>query len=267
MDEIHRVLLLSTSTTFFSEAGPDQSLLGLLRSELQERHPERQWDCLGALLYITPDMAGRALGHVDSLTPDIVIVRPTSQAFMHDDVVSAIRDRWPRLYRLSVSLADRLRFLAGGARWGGQGLRGLVFKVPRWVAVRLIGVAPRVRVEDAVGYVIETLDLLVQRESIQVACEAAVGNTPNNLTAAESARRAGHFMDAVSSYCSARHIPFADLKAILGARSVAYEIDSDQYHYTMTPRAVEARELSEIIGRLAMAGNISASAAGSVSPK
>jgi hypothetical protein len=70
---------------------------------------------------------------------------------MHDDVISAIRQRWPRLYRAAL-VADTLRAWSGGERWGGEGARGMIFRIPRWVAVRLIGVAPRVPVEQATGY-------------------------------------------------------------------------------------------------------------------
>ena len=244
MTEARHVLLLSSSAVSYSEAERGDSLLALLEQELNRQRSEVAWRCSGTVLYVTPDMAARALNEVASAGPDIILLRPTSQAFMHDDVVSAIRYRWPRLYRTAVRIADTLRGWSGGERWGGASARGLIFRIPRWVAIKLFGVAPRVPVEQAAECVKETLDSLLRLEDVDVLCQISVGNTPSGLPPREHARRRDYFTEALRSYCSARRIPFSDVREALKSHNLTHTMARDQYHPARCARAVEAEQMA-----------------------
>lgn len=182
------VLLLSTSTINFTEGDPRHTLVALLEDALQEKEPDIDWRCSGGLLYVTPSMAERARRMIKEMRPQVAIVRPTGNAFMHDEVVSRIRERWPALYPLAMRLADFFRDLGGGKRRGAEGLRGELFRIPRRLAVKLIGQAPRIRVERAVEYVQETLEDLLPVEDLEVVCFTAVGNSETLLPPQEHER-------------------------------------------------------------------------------
>jgi hypothetical protein len=238
-----KVLFLSTSQLFFTESSPADTLLAMVESGLREQAPENDWTCAGEVVYVLPNMAQRALAMVEKHSPDVVVVRPTSRTFMHDDVVSRVRDRWPRFYQASLRLADWLRRLSGGERFGGPGPRGLLFRVPRAIAIRVIGVAPRVPVEQAAGYVEETLDSLLKREELTLLCQVVAGNTPSELSPQEHARRRDYFIGRLRDYCERRHVPFSNAADAFQALGVAYRMDEDQYHAAREVRAAEAVQL------------------------
>jgi hypothetical protein len=242
-----KVLFLSTSQLFFTESSPADTLLAMVEKGLRDQVPQIGWTCAAEVVYVLPNMAQRALAMVERHSPDIVVVRPTSRTFMHDDVVSRIRDRWPRLYRASVRTSEWLRRLAGGERYGGPGLQGLLFRVPRALAIRVIGVAPRVPVEQAAAYVEETLDSLLKREDLTVLCQVVVGNTPSELSPREHARRRDYFIARLRDYCDRRHVPYSNAADAFRAMGVAYKMDEDQYHAT---REVRAAEAVQIVARL-----------------
>jgi len=246
------VLLMSTSLIHFTETDPSQSLLGLMGQELNDRHPEVEWRCSGDLLYISPSMPRRATALIAKYKPDIAIVRPTSLTFMHDDVTSAIRDRWPRLYRLALSLGERFRWLGGGLRWGGAGRRGLLFRVPRWIAVKLIGEAPPIRVELATEYVKETLDGLLRLEDLRFSCHLAVGNDKTRLKPEEDVRRRDYFVESLRVYCRERLIPFSNARDVMQAKGITYDYGADQWHTTMPYRLAESEALAEIVASVAL---------------
>jgi len=240
-----KVLLLSTSTIGLNEGGVPTGLLPLIEGELQRRYPDTDWHCSADLLFVRPNMAQRARTLVERHTPDVAIVRPTGQAFMHDDVVSAVRDRWPSLYSFSVTASAFFRRLGGGQRWGGPGPRGLLFRFPRAVAARLVGIAPQVPVEAAIEYVKDALDTLLRLENLDVICTVSVGNTDDPLPKGEHDRRTNLFLSEIGGYCAGRKIPFSELRDVLRPRGIQYSLAADQYHPSMEPRAAEATMLAE----------------------
>jgi hypothetical protein len=248
---------MSTSLMHFTESDPAHTLLALMEQALRERYPEVDWRCTGDLLYISEGMARRARTLVERHNPDVAIVRPTSLTFMHDDVISAIRDRWPRLYRAAVALGERLRWLSGGLRWGGAGPRGLIFRVPRWLAVKVIGEAPRIPVELATDYVRQTLDALSQIEALSFTCHLAVGNDKVALTPEEEARRRDYFVENLRAYCRERLVPFSNARDIMLARGITYDYGPDQWHTTLPYRTTEAETLAT---QVAVAAGLSPSA-------
>jgi hypothetical protein len=246
-----KVLLLSTSTTFFTEGDPSQTLLALLERELREKYPGDDWLCEGDLLYVGPTMARRANTCVERRNPDVVIVRPTGQSFIRDEVIYAIRNRWPRLYRPAVRLSEIVRKLGGGRRHGDDGPRGWLFRWPRALSAKIIGVAPEHTVEQAAGYVIETLDSLAQVEDLQFICHATVGQAAPDIPMAEHIRRRDYFIDAVRAHCSARRIPFSSVAEALAAKGIGLDYTNDQWHGGLAYRQTDAEAMASQVAKVA----------------
>jgi hypothetical protein len=243
------VLLLSTSTIHYTEGDPRHTLVALLEDALREKEPGVEWCCRGGLLYVTPTMAERARRMVEEKRPQAAIVRPTGNAFMHDEVVSRIRERWPALYPLAMRLADFFRDLGGSKRRGADGLRGELFRIPRRLAVKLIGQAPRIRVERAVEYVQETLEALLPMEDVEVVCFTSVGNSETLLPPQEHERRKEYFLQTLEAYCRLRQIPFMRDNEIVREAGAGYVYGEDQWHSTLPFRQLDARAMADQVIR------------------
>ncbi|HEY7268604.1 MAG TPA: hypothetical protein VH951_02135 [Dehalococcoidia bacterium] len=243
------VLVLSSSTVNFE--GPDgaPSLLALVATELRATKPETEWSLSGELLFTTDSMASRAMRLLDRHQPDIVILRPTGLSFLHDDVASRVRERWPYLYRVSLSVARYLDRISGGRARDRSYGRRLLFGAPRWLAARVVGVAPPVSAETCAAYTADTIDRLAALETFDLLCRIAVGNVDSNVPEPERTRRVETYAESIRVRCSERRIPFADNRDLL--RAVEYDYAADRIHPGSQVRALEARALAaDILQRM-----------------
>jgi hypothetical protein len=97
---------------------------------------------------MTPSMAARIEARLErDGVPDAFALLVGEMHFTRDYVAYRVRERWPRLYKPVVRIAQALTDLGGGGPAGAPCPRGWLFRGPRWLATKLVGVAPDVRVE------------------------------------------------------------------------------------------------------------------------
>lgn len=169
-------------------------------------------------------------------------------------VVNRIRERWPALYNSSTVVADFLNKLAGGGPEGSSGIRGLVFRGPRCLLARVIGVAPALRVQAAPAVVREALDDLLGLESVEVLYGLPSNVVPPNVSNEEADRRLAQFGALVMKYCAARRIPCIDTRAELDRRGVVHRLTDDRWHPDRAGRQADADILVEAILKKSRAG-------------
>lgn len=244
MTDSRFVLLLGSSTVSFSESDSELSMPALLARELSSSHPGTNWRCEAATLYITPSMAQRATAMTERQQPDVVLLRPSSTAFLSDLVVYRIRDRWPRAYRTAVKWSSRMRDLAGVSRDTGSGLRSWLFLAPRAVLKRIVGVAPSLSPEQAASYVIETLDSLTRLEDAHVLLYLSSQSVSRGLPKPEHERRVAIYRAAIAAHCRARRIPLFDVELEMGERAPGWTYDADRWHPTLAFREADARVMA-----------------------
>ena len=247
------VLVLSSSTVNFEGPDGSPSLLGGLAAALREARPEIEWLFSGELLFTTDSMAGRSLRLVERHQPDFVILRPTGLSFLHDDIASRVRRRWPHLYGATASIARYLDRMTGGRAGEGSYRRRLLFRAPRWLAAAMIGVAPPVSTEAAAAFTIEAIDRLSALETTDLLCRIAVGNVDSNVPEPERSRRVETYAARVRERCLERHVPFADNRDLWRSRD--YDYDADRIHPGRNVRALEAQAMAaDILARTAADG-------------
>jgi hypothetical protein len=196
-------------------------------------------------------MADRAVRLVERHRPDVVLLRPTGRLFMHDDVPSKVKLRWPRLYSTAMRIARFFDDLSGGPRLDPTYRRRLLFSLPRWLAVRLIGVAPPVPVEEAAVNVLAAIDALVAREDIDVLCRFSAGNVDSNAPPLERQRRIDYFSSSVRDHCRRRRVPCADNADIVRMLGGEYGYAPDGLHPGVEHRDLEARLIAADVLALA----------------
>ncbi len=244
-----KIIIFGPSTLFFSDTAPEDTSLKLTQKALEELRPQVDWDCSGSVLYLSPNMAARVLATVRKERPEVVLLNLPSLQLMQDYVVYRVRERWPGLYRASVSLSQWLLDVGGGGPQGAPWLRGWVFRGPRWLMTKLIGVAPSIRVDEAVQCVRETLDGLLRIEDLHVIYFLPSGAVPPNIPAAEASRRSGAFAQGVSSYCRERRIPWLDQVEARGRAGIVRRLGKDRWHFDLENRQFAARLAAEAIAQ------------------
>jgi hypothetical protein len=252
--QANKLLILSSSTVTYTDGEAGESLVTMVDACLRNLLTQVEWKCEGEVLYVTESMAERARSLVMKHGATHVLLRPTGLAFMHDEVVNAIRARWPRLYRPALRISEFFRGLGGGVRHGEEGPRGWLFRGPRRLAEHLIGVAPRLRVEVATDYVIAAIEELVRLEDVDLMCRLSVGNQRTLRDEAEHRRRLDYFVSHVRQACDRRLVPLADNADLYRESRLAYELGADQWHKTAPMRIAEARAIAEIAASRVEAG-------------
>jgi hypothetical protein len=239
-------LVLSSSTATFQDDG-SPSLIQLISDALRRRQPDVEWHLAGALLLTTGSMRQRALASVEEHVPDVVVLRPTGLAFMHDDVASRVKQRWPRYYRLCLRLARFADDISGRKAATGTPRRRLLFDLPRWLAAKVIGVAPPVSPEDAARFTTETLDALLSNEHLTLLCRISVGNVDSNAPPGDFERRVETYARTVREQCQSRYVPFADNRERFELSARAYAYAPDRTHPALRLRSIEAEAIAQDI--------------------
>ncbi len=267
----YKVHVFGPSTLHFSDTTPGDSLLGLTQEALAESWPEGEWHCSATLLYLAPNIAARVEEVVERELPDLVLLRLPDMQLLQDYVVYRIRERWPSLYRPAVRISRWLNDLAGGGPRGARRFRGWIFRAPRWLLANAIGVAPAMRVDEAVESVRQTLDMLGRREDLQVVYSLPMPTVPPNIPAQEARRRGDEFARGVSQYCIQKRIPCLDPGEVRGRAGISAGLAKDRWHPDLENRRLDARILAHAIsqardGATTLDIDVAAGEASAVSP-
>ncbi len=235
------VRIFSHSSLTFANFPDATSLLDRTRSELLRLEPRVDWRCEGELLYVNATMAGRVEQRSAAEPADVVLLRVAEMHFMQDYVVYRIRRRWPRLYGKAVRISAFLNALAGGGPRGSPRPRGWLFRAPRWLAARTIGVAPEIDVEDAAAYTRAALDVVLRAENAHVVFAASSQSMPFDLSAAEAARRRERFMSQMRRYCRDHAVLILDPARLATGLGEGLGLGPDRWHEDVASRDLQAR--------------------------
>jgi hypothetical protein len=215
MTRAHTVLLLGPSGILYVEGRPGETMADHLGVALARRHPEIVWKCEPGLLYVSEGMVRRAVGLAEKSRPDAIALLLGAPAFADDFVVNRIRRLWPRAYPFALRISERLKALAGGGSEGARGVRGLIFRLPRWLALRLVGADPGIDVDTAIRCAIETIDALLRFEDTALACRLSFPVPFYHSERQEHLNRVARFNSVVAAHCQSRRIPHYDLQATM----------------------------------------------------
>ncbi len=243
----YKVHLMGPSSLMYSDTKPQESLMGLTETALAGLAPDVDWACSASLLYLAPGMAARAGKVVAGESPDLILLRPPDMQFLQDYVVFRVRERWPPLYRPAARLAQWLNDLAGGGPDGAPRWQGWLFRAPRAVMARLIGVAPAMRVGDALDVVRETLDLLRANEDLAIIYSLPMPTLPPNIPALEAQRRREAFAAGIGAYCSEKRIPCLDPGLVRRDAGLPAGLAGDRWHPDLENRRFDARVIARAI--------------------
>jgi len=245
----YSVLLLGPSNTSFSETSPGEAMPNLIEAELSARAPEVRWQCRSERLFFGDSMARRAVSVVRRQRPDLVILVFASPAFSMYAVVYRLQQSARWLYRPTLKAAQMLKAFAGGAAEGSPGLRGQIFRIPRYLAARVFGLTTVTTVDDAITSTREALDSLLREEDLSLVCRLTVPVPYYADQAEEDARRVRRFNSQVGDYCEERHVTFYDLSAKLREAGRVYKFWDDHLHPSIDTRRFEAGIAAEIVLR------------------
>src|SRR5581483_8293461 len=201
-----RVLIMGSSSVTYGESGDESTLPGLTEKLLREEHPSIDWTCRSERLFQGPTMAERALKLIGRHQPDVAVLYLQKSQFQTRKVVYRIRNRWPGLYDRAQALALLLKGWAGGGSYGNAGVRGWIFRVPAYLAAKVIGADPDIWVDDAIRHTKETIDGLARREDLTVIVKMPK-ETSSSPRTTEQLEWGERFRQAVVAACEARHIP------------------------------------------------------------
>jgi len=190
----------------YGEAGRATTLPGITEALLREKSSDDGWTCVSERLFFGPNMAARAESLVERHQPDVAVLYLSKTQFVQKRVVFRIRNRWPRLYQRSLAFAHWLKGAAGGGPYGATTARGWLYRAPLFLAERLIGTDPDLRVDDAIIYTRETVDRVAKHEAVTFLCKLPK-ETSGTPKTAEQMGWADRFRGAVVEMCASRHIP------------------------------------------------------------
>jgi hypothetical protein len=256
-----RVLLLGSSSVTYGESGERTTLHQLTQTNLRRDTHNDDWTCLSELLFYSPAMASRAQKMVEKNGPGVAVLYLQKSQFTNEKVVYRIRERWPRLYDRAYALADWWKKkIAGGHGYGAPGPRGWLFRVPLFVAERVIGTAPSVRMEDALTYTRETIDALLRNEDVVVLVKMPKETSSTPKTERQLAR-AERFRAGVREHCAARHVAvfLSEDSRPTARRRWLRVTGSDGIHATIERRGEQAGDLAtEIVAAVEQTAAVAA---------
>ena len=247
-DESRKVLLAGSSGMTFSTTGAEDSLVALLAAALNRQAPSYTWLVEGRQIRPRDDISSRLASAVAEVRPDVVVFGPACSYFTYDYVIVRLRRFSPALYRRAISWSARLRRLAGGGIEGAESPRGWLFRVPRALAAKLLGVAPYMPVDEAVASAGEAVHYLARQETI-----VTVGKVPSMAgrfdpkRMALYTRRLQEFQRAFESICEKHRVPWYGRERAAEELGVRLERGEDGHHLTLESRRWEADYTASVI--------------------
>ncbi len=243
---MQRILVLGPSNVRFQERGvEDTTTPNLLRDYLKKNATQIENEVITDRLFYGEQMAARAAELIEREQADVAFIQVGTNRLEDRYVVYMVRQRWPRLYKAALKFAIKLKAASGGGPEGGEGPRGLLFRLPRAVARVLIGSKEGYPMDLALKYTKETIDALARFEDRAVAIQLLPTARAKPSRAVQ--RRVDTFTRELREYCSRRRVDF------LSRFDYCRELGDGPYptvHGTYPPRAqreVDARAMAGYI--------------------
>jgi hypothetical protein len=133
----------------------------------------------------------------------------------------------------------------GGGMTGAAGPRGVLFRLPRDAARRLLGVEPEQSVETSVARACAALDAILSR-GLPVAYSTPPYFWPEpdpDRCRAQVARAAREMSD----FCARRGVPEYDLIEALAAAGAPLGRADDNLHYDLPTRRIQALAIARVV--------------------
>ncbi len=244
------LLILGTSNLTYSETTPQETLLSMVQERLAAS-TSRDWQVIMESLRPGRSMAESAEAFTREHQPDAVLLHLAAAPFAFEFVTNRVRRLWPRVYSLAVRLSQRLKLLAGGTADGqGTSSRRLIYVVPEWLALRVIGAEVSIPVEYVIENTRATIEALARFEDVAVLCRLPVGQRP--APAARAQRMEAllrQHNDSVASTCRQRNVDVIDVlpRFTEAGRRITYAPDG--IHCDVRMREFEAGILVSEIER------------------
>jgi hypothetical protein len=236
-----RLLILGSSLVAFSENGEADALPALVEAELSRLDPESRWRCQSKVLYLSADALPRMEAALQEIRPDAVAFELSTYQFVHEAVLLRLR-KWPLLYRVAGVITGFFSAAGGGGFTGAPGARGALFRLPRDLARRLIGVEVEQSVEASVARACAALDALRARGL------PFVYSTPPFYWPEPDPGRGSALVatatNAMSAYCALHGIVEYDLPGELAAMGAPLGLSADNLHYDLPTRRVQVRAIA-----------------------
>ena len=227
----------------------DPTLPGFLRRRLSALAPGEH-EVVAARMYFGHRMSEVAERAVVETAPDAVVAVVSSARFEEDYVVNAVRERWPWVYRASLRLARDSKAAAGGGPYGGIGPRGWLFRLPRKLAIGLIGSRPYIRSETALADTKGAIDALCAFGLPLALVLVPISRVLPNPTAAT---RVATFAGALKADCAARGLRFLHAFEYYKRLGVTGRPARDGIHPDRATREADAEAIAEAIESMRVA--------------
>lgn len=249
MGASRRVLLLGSSEVTFTQAGPEESIAGLLEAALRERGPEMDWDIVPYVTYAMANMPQRTLQLVERHSPDLVVLWLAGNVFAEKTLTFALYHRSRRAYDLMTRLTGPALKAAGGGSEGSSSLRGALFRLLRSIATLVLGSAPFIPPEVARDSTVATLEALHSRGQPTV-CRLAYPNSRQAAQAAGVRRLVEEYNVAIEAACERLGIPSFRPEETVEATGRNYVMLPDGLHSTPETRRITAAAAADIAVRV-----------------
>jgi hypothetical protein len=239
------VLFLGSSGADYDADSP--SVIDLMRPELGARSSEAAWELASERLYFSPSMARRAAAQVEAHRPDVVVLFFSSINLVLDNTLSRVGRRRSAVRRAADALMQLLRRLGGGGLRGAPGPRGWLFRGPQWLARRLLGQAPLVRLDDAVDQAGETIDAILTAGAPRLICRLSTMHWERAALVAAAEDRQEALNRAIDERCQARGVTVVDITAAMAREGKRPGVAPDGIHVDLATRRFEAALLADQI--------------------
>lgn len=218
----------------------------LMLRRLEQIAPEIQW--IVRVVTILPNtlLVPRAKQAISEAKPDVLFIVSGSNTFAEESVAFSIRKRWPKLYGSAMKVIGLGKAVAGGHAIGSRSARGLLFRLPRAIGRKVLGMAPMI--EPAVAYE-ATRDLFRYLEtlSLPVACRLAPGPHQQPDQSQTVAERTRKLNTIIATECERLGYPYVSIKEAFGARGWDYILGPDNLHETHETRELSSRIWAELV--------------------
>jgi len=233
--------MLGSSGVTYSDTGPAGTLPNLLRAELTERRPDATWVVEAEEIPPARDMPDRVAAAVEAHRPDVVVAMMASNYFTYDSVSARVRRRWPALFRATRALSARVKLVAGGGVEGSASPRGWLFRGPRWLASRLVGAEPYMKLDNATDNSRLALEYLGGLPDIVAVCKLPATSRDVTLERRQvNEERVARFHAAMIDTCDRHSIRYYELLQALSAAGLEHKRTKDGLHPTLETRGAEA---------------------------
>ncbi len=243
--EPHRTVLLLGSSAISQDGA--EFLRQRLAESMAGAGPTGAWSFETGALFFGGGMAQRAENEASRREPDAVVLHLVSYQLVDDAVSFSVRRRWPRLYRLVLRVSARLKLFAGGFHEGAPGPRGWLFRLPRAVAARVLGMEPDVAIDDAIQCTKDTIDALLRQERVAVVCQLPDLVLPSRRPNRSHRERIDRFRAELAAYCAGRHVPLVDRAAGAEAAGLKSLLSRHTTYASADLRAIEAALIASAV--------------------